>query len=332
MKRFTRILNSTPDEILPLIDSALRYKKNKTYPDLSTKLLGLVFFNSSLRTRLSFEAAMARAGGQALSVTPGSGTWAFETEFGVKMNSDKPEHIKEAARVISRYVDCIGVRSFASLTSLEKDFNEEILSAFEEFATVPVISLESATEHPCQMIADMVTLREKLINPKGKTFCLRWAPHIKPLPLAVPHSAALAAAFSGMNVTVAAPPGYELHAAYEKRIRELTELSGTNFSKVHSVKEIDESTEVLYVKSWGASELYGDLASQEESFQKHSDWMVTEDELLKKQHLMHCLPVRRNVVISDGVLDSKNSIVIDQAENRLWGQLAVLQEILGEKQ
>ncbi|MCB0321208.1 MAG: N-acetylornithine carbamoyltransferase, partial [Bdellovibrionales bacterium] len=260
-------------------------------------------------------------------VTPGSGTWAFETDFGVRMDSDKPEHIKEAIRVMARYVDILGVRTFASLSSLQDDAEERVLSAFEEYSTVPLVSLESAMEHPCQMIADMLTIRERLSETRGKTFCLRWAPHIKSLPMAVPNSAALAGALLGMNLTIAAPKGYELHERYSTRLQQLCDASGTTFQHVTSLNEIPSDCEILYVKSWGAPEFYGNPTAQTKSFESHKSWMVDENDLGSTAYLMHCLPVRRNVVVSDRALDHERSVIIDQAENRLWGQLAVLNDL-----
>ncbi|MCI5065017.1 N-acetylornithine carbamoyltransferase [bacterium] len=339
MKLFTRAERFATPLLLQIVAEAARMKSSKTYPELQGKILGNVFFNPSLRTKLSFETAMLRSGGTALSISPGGGTWSFEGKFGVRMDQDRPEHLKEAVRVMSRYVDALGARSFAGLQSAEEDAGEQILSAFEEYATVPVISLESALEHPCQMVADMLTIEEILGDRtlsnqrdlprenqyRGRNFCLRWAPHIKPLPLAVPHSSILAAAHLGMNITVAAPDGYELDERYVQQAREIACSNGGSYSEDHEPDALPENTEILSVKSWGARSLYGKQAQQAEELRKLSPWMVRESIYQKNTHLLHCLPVRRNVVITDKALDHPRSKIIDQAENRLWGQLAVLQ-------
>ncbi|MCB0329946.1 MAG: N-acetylornithine carbamoyltransferase [Bdellovibrionales bacterium] len=331
MKQFTRAKSLSGEFIADLIERAHAFKKSKKYPNLSGKILGNVFFNPSLRTKLSFEAAMARSGGTALSLSSGSGTWAFESELGVRMDQDKPEHLKEAVRVMSRYVDALGVRSFASLGSVEEDAKEKVLSAFEEYATVPVVSLESAFEHPCQMLADMMTVQELVGVPRGKNFCLRWAPHIKALPLAVPHSALLAAAHLGMNITLAAPEGYDIDKGYENWVRSISHEKGATFTRITEPERLPEDTNIVYVKSWGAPSLYSTPARQQEELRKLSTWMVREQQLQRDSYLMHCLPVRRNVVVSDGALDHRNSKVIDQAENRLWAQLGVLDWIFSEE-
>jgi len=309
------------------MQSALSMKRERRYPDLSGKLLGMVFMNPSLRTKLSFEAALARCGGQALSITPGGSSWAFEEHDGVRMDSDKPEHLKEAVRVMSRYVDALAIRSFAKLHSLNEDMADSTLSKFEEWSTVPVINLESAGEHPCQMLADMLTVSEILTEPRGKNFCLRWAPHIKPLPLAVPHSAVSAAAHLGMNITVCAPEGYELDPQYTEYAKTTAQASGGTFSQSHDPEEIPEDTRILYVKSWGAPALYGQLETQQYDFERYSNWTVDDAFLQEETHLMHCLPVRRNLVATDAALDHKHSVIIEQAENRLWAQLSVLEWI-----
>lgn len=331
MKQFTRARDLSTAALLELVEQASRYQQTQSYPDLSGKILGTVFFNPSLRTKLSFEAAMARSGGTALTLSPGGGTWAFESEFGVRMDQNKPEHLKEAVRVMSRYVDALGVRSFASLKSLEQDEKEDVLSAFEEYATVPIVSLESAMEHPCQMLADMLTMRTLLEECQGRRFCLRWAPHIKPLPLAVPHSALLAAAHLGMEVSISAPEEYSVHPAYQTAVQAITKKLGTSVQFSHEPDALPDHTDVVYVKSWGAPSLYGSPEKQAEELRKLSPWMVKRPLLQRDMHLLHCLPVRRNVVIDDDALDDPRAKVIDQAENRLWAQLAVLNWIFDKE-
>ena len=331
LKNFLSAKDLSPEICNFLINRAQEVKFSKDYPkSVKDKILGLVFFNQSLRTKLSFESAMARCGGTALSITPGDATWNLETELSATMNRDKAEHIIEASKVISRYVDAIGVRCFAKLNSLKEDLNEDILNSFAEHSTVPVISLESAMEHPCQMLADMLTLKEleKPSHQLSNQLIVRWAPHKKALPLAVPHSAALAGGFLGKDITVVIPSdAYHLEESYEAKIKQLSKDTGGSFNYSYDKKLTHSDSSTIYVKSWGAPAYYGNQEKQLEDFKTHADWMVTTEDLAPNHNLMHCLPVRRNLVISDNALDSSQSKVIDQAENRLWAQLAILESI-----
>jgi N-acetylornithine carbamoyltransferase len=254
------------------------------------------------------------------------------------MDGDRAEHIKEAARVLSRYVDCIGVRSFAKLNSFEADERDEILSAFARYATVPVVNLESAFEHPCQSLADMMTISEKLMDSlksgsfKGKRFVLSWAPHIKPLPLAVGHSALLTAAHLGMDLKVLRPAGYDLAPRVLEDARRIAASNGGSVTQSEEFMEGVSDADVLYVKSWGRTDLYGNLEAQIADFSRLSSWAREVKHLPKRGLLMHCLPVRRNVELHDSALDSERAVVIDQAENRLWAQAAILERIFSAKE
>lgn len=327
MKHYTQAKRCSLDTLLSLLQAASLMKYERRYPDLSGKILGMVFMNPSLRTKLSFEAAMARCGGQALSITPGESSWAFEEQLGIRMDSDRPEHLKDAVRVMSRYVDALALRSFAKLQSVTEDVQDTTLRRFEDWSTVPVMSLESAVEHPCQMLADMLTIKEICTEPKAKNFCLRWAPHIKPLPLAVPHSAIFAAAHLGMNITVCAPEGYELHTEFIQYAKETTTLLGGTFAQSHDPSSLPDDTKIVYVKSWGATSLYNQPERQRQDFERHAHWMVDAPLLQEETRLLHCMPIRRNLVATDAALDHKNSAIIEQAENRLWAQLSILEWI-----
>lgn len=326
MKHWLSMLESRGEALRSLVSRAGEIKGGSATNALRGKVMTALYFNPSLRTRASFESGLARFGGHCVSLSPGSDTWAFEWREGTVMDGREAEHLAEAVRVLCRYSDCLGVRSFAGLRDAAEDAREEVLRAFVKYASVPVVNLESATEHPCQALADMLTIAEKLDAPRGRHFVLRWAPHIKPLPLAVPHSAALAAATLGMRVTIVHPEGYELAPNVMARVRELCEESGSECQVAHEYRDADSSAEVLYVKSWGSPSLYGKSDAQTEDFTRLAGWRV--DCLNSEVLLMHCLPVRRNVVIADAVLDSAQSIVIDQAENRLWAQVAILEHLL----
>ncbi|MCG3127848.1 MAG: N-acetylornithine carbamoyltransferase [Phycisphaerae bacterium] len=340
MRKFISFLDHEPADLLALAHFALAVKQRRDEPArtaLHRRILGMVFFNPSLRTRMSFEAAMLRFGGAAITLNVGGDAWNLEYRDGVIMNGDRAEHVREAAPVISRYCDILGVRTFASLASAEDDARDTMMRAFSTYATVPVVSMESALEHPCQGLADMLTLEEKLGGAAKRKFVLTWAPQARPVPMAVPHSAILAAAAAGMNVTVAHPPGYDLNAEIVDRARSWCAASNCEFRITHDQRTACREADAVYVKSWGAARLYRDVPAQLDDFKRYADWMVTLAHLQphpsasgkSKPILMHCLPVRRNVVIADHALDDPGCVVVDQAENRLWAEVAVLTRLLG---
>ncbi len=325
----------TADSLEPLrkllvAATTLKSRRDRLPKDaLRGRVMGMVFFNPSLRTRTSFESLMARLGGHAICLNVGGDTWALEHRDGVVMDGAAAEHIREAAPVLSRYCDVLGVRTFAGLKDAAEDAKDAVIRSFARHATVPIINMESAMEHPCQGLADRMTIEEKLRDARGKRFVLTWAPHVKGLPMAVPHSAALAAASAGMHVTVAHPPGYELNADVMATARRWCAEAGTSFEIAHEQTPACRAADVVYVKSWGSAALYGKPDEQTASFRAHRDWTVAlrhfgKDEAL----LMHCLPVRRNVVIADEALDSRHRVVVDQAENRMWAQMAVVMKLL----
>lgn len=331
MPNWTTMLEYEPPQLAELVEQALRIKHGDASAARSAiagRILTMLFFNPSLRTRASFEAAMIRFGGHAVCLNVAADAWKLEHRDGVVMDGECPEHIREAAPVLSRYGHALAVRSFARLQDPDEDARDEVLSGFARHATVPVINMESAAEHPCQGLADWLTVRERLGETRGRRFVLSWAPHVKALPLAVPHSAILAAAAAGMHVTVAHPPGYGLHARYLERATAWCQANGATFEVVGDQRAATRAGDIVYVKSWGAPRLYGDAAGQARDFEAHRDWTLTRDHLSPDASVMHCLPVRRNLVIADEVLDSEQSIVIDQAENRLWAQVAILTLLL----
>ena len=320
MKNFISFLDFSSSELNQLVESAINLKSKGIKQNLQGKTIGLIFLSPSLRTRVSFEAAIFKLGGHAIVLNQDSSSWGIEFNEGAIMNSDKAEHIKEAARVLSRYCDCIGVRSFAKLENLAEDEKDQIINSFRAYSSVPVINLESSFEHPCQALADMMTIKEKMGETKGKKFTLSWAPHVKALPLAVPHSAILAAANLGMEITITHPPGYELNEKFTSSCKNIRINKDQN--------EACNEADILYVKSWGAPKFYGNSELQANDFSEKQNWCISNKHLGEKTLLMHCLPVRRNVVIKDEALDNKQSVVIDQAENRLWTEAAILENLL----
>lgn len=333
MRHWITMLDWSPAELAGLVALAQRIKAGRGGAEtarLRERILTMVFFNPSLRTRSSFEAAMLRFGGHALCLDVGGNTWKLEHRDGVRMDGDCAEHIREAAPVLCRYGDLLAVRTFAGMRSAAEDAGDPVIRAFARFATQPVINMESAIEHPCQGLSDWLTIVEKLGATRGRRFTLTWAPQIRGLPMAVPHSAVLSAAAAGMHVTIAHPPGYELNRAILDRATGWCRQAGATLTVTHEQRTACREADVVYVKSWGAAGLYGDAAAQAASFAEHAGWMVTPAHLGSRAILMHCLPVRRNVVISDEALDDPRSVVVDQAENRLWAQAAILSRLLAD--
>jgi N-acetylornithine carbamoyltransferase len=252
------------------------------------------------------------------------------------MDKDTVEHIIDAARVLGRYADAVGVRSFPRGSDWAVAREDAIVRNFAKYCEKPVINFESARRHPCQALADAMTLREKLGETAGKRFVLTWAWHPKALPTAVPASAALAAAALGMEIVIARPPGYELDPEDTALIRRLAQQQGGEF--VHIIDDPDDATvgaDAVYVKSWGSVKLYGQPQEEKQLRAGLRDWRLTPGRVKStrggKGIVMHCLPVRRNVEIDDAVLDGPNSVVVDQAENRLHAQRALLLELLSGK-
>ena len=313
MKHFTSIKDVSDPSAL--IKASLETKKNP-HADIElgrNKTLGLVFFNSSLRTRMSTTRAAYNLGMNVITLNVSSDSWQLEFADGIRMDGGTAEHIREAVPVLCSYCDIIGVRSFPGLVNRNEDYEEKVINAFVEFGSCPVVNLESATLHPLQSLTDMMTIEEfkKVDRPK---VVMTWAPHIKALPQAVANSFLQWGSQMEMDLTVTCPEGLELAEAFTGTIQ-----------VEHNQKKAFEKADFVYVKNWSSYRDYGKVVDR-------PDWELT---LQKLQHtngakVMHCLPVRRNVVIADDVLDSNNSIVIQQAENRLYTAQAVLKGILME--
>src|SRR5687767_13019822 len=328
---FLKTSDWAAEELEALIESAVRFKTGEDRNQaLAGRSVALVFFNPSLRTRASMQVGIYELGGNAVVLEPGGTSWTLEHREGVVMDSDKTEHVAEFVRVLGRYCVAIGVRTFAALKNWEEERTDPILNAFAKYSDVPIINLESAMHHPCQALADMMTIREKLGDGRKKVL-LTWAWHPKSLPMAVPNSFALAAAQMGHDLTIAHPQGYELDDELMKEIRE-TAGTGSRITIEHDVDKAFDGAEVVYAKSWGSKKFYGapdkDIAERE---QYRGNWIVDEAKMVRTNDaiFMHCLPVRRNVIVTDGVIDSPASVVIDEAENRLHVQKAVMSLVLG---
>ncbi len=318
-------------ELDGLLDAGLRFKAGS---DLSRPLSGrsvaLVFFNPSLRTRASMQIGVHELGGNAVVLEPGGTSWTLEHRQGAVMDSDKTEHVAEFVRVLARYCGAIGVRTFAAMKDWGDERTDPVLNAFAKYSDVPIINLESAMHHPCQSLADMMTIRERL-GAGRKRVLLSWAWHPKPLPMAVPNSFALAAAQMGHDLVIAHPVGYELDEELMETVRLHARDAGGSLIITHNIEEAFEGAEVVYAKSWGAKQFYGDADKDVATRAQHRDkWIVDESKMAKTNEaiFMHCLPVRRNVIVTDGVIDSPASVVIDEAENRLHVQKAILSKLI----
>jgi len=330
VKHFTHIADLGVAGVASVLDDALTWKRKGPGAHLSGKLLGMVFFNPSLRTRASFEAAMLRGGGNAIVLDVGNGVWKLEDRIGAVMDGDRPEHIKEAIPVLGRYTDALAVRTFGALQDDNADALDPVLSAFRELAGVPVISMESAREHPCQGLADVLTLRENFGATQKLPVTLTWAPHIKPLPKAVPHSFLLSAAAAGCEVRVTHPPGFDLHPSVIDEAKEYARAAGGSVTVTHDRAAALSGSRAVYAKAWGPNTAVVTPAEAPALIAQHRDWLVGPKVLAAAQDpiFLHCLPVRRNVEVADAVLDGKASRVIDEAENRFHVQRVLLHRLL----
>src|SRR5437879_8423178 len=257
MRNFLSTSDLSGSDLAHLIDSALQFKggADQSQP-LAGKSVALVFFNPSLRTRASMQVGVYELGGNAVVLEPGGTSWTLEHREGAVMDGDKTEHVAEFVRVLGRYCVAIGVRTFAALKNWEEERIDPILNAFAKYSEVPIINLESAMHHPCQALADMMTIREKLGKDRKKVL-LTWAWHPKPLPMAVPNSFALAAAQMGHDLTIAHPPGYELDDELMEEIRRQAAEAGGSIVVEHHVDKAFDGVEVVYAKSWGGQSFYG---------------------------------------------------------------------------
>jgi N-acetylornithine carbamoyltransferase len=314
-----------------VIDSALQFKRGEDpAKPLAGKSVALVFFNPSLRTRASMQIGIYDLGGNPVLLEPGGTSWALEHRDGVVMDGDKIEHVTEFVSVLARYCSAIGVRTFAALKNWEEERTDPVLRAFAKYSDVPIINLESAMHHPCQALADMMTIRERR-GAERKRVVLTWAWHPKPLPMAVPNSFALAAAQMGHELVIAHPESYELDDKLMANIQEQSAGAGGTVEVTNDIEAAFAGSDVIYAKSWGAKQFYGKPESDIEARgQYRAQWIVDEQKMARTNGaiFMHCLPVRRNVIVTDGVIDSPASVVIDEAENRLHVQKAILKKVL----
>ena len=314
-----------------VLDAAVDYKKHDTRTEAAAgKTIGLLFFNPSLRTRTSMEVAAAHLGADSTTLTPGEGTWNLAWEDGAVMDGDSAEHVREAIGVLSRYHDALGVRVFASGTDYAADKSDELIRRVADVATVPVINLESAWAHPCQAVSDASLLTERFDgDTAGKDFVLSWTYHPKALPMAVPNSTVKMAARCGMNVTVARPDSHALDDDVMAAAQSLADPHGATVTATDDLDGAVEGADVVYAKSWGGPMVYDEPDREAEIRTQSRDWRITEARMDATDNgaFMHCLPVRRNVVVDDAVMDGPHAAHLDQAGYRLHAQKALLDYI-----
>lgn len=312
MKHFLSINDVT--DLNQLITNGIAAKRNP-FADIElgkNKTIGLLFFNSSLRTRISTQKAAQNLGLNVITMNVGQDGWGLEMEEGVIMNGDKAEHVKEAAAVIGSYCDIIGIRSFAGLQDRDKDYAEIVFQQFKKYAEVPIINLESATRHPLQSLADCITIEEFKIKQRPKVV-LTWLPHFKALPQAVANSFCEWMNPMDVELVITHPEGYDL----------APEFVGKG-QVIYDQDKAMEGADFVYAKNWSSYQSYGQVLTSDPS------WMITEAKMALTDNgkFMHCLPLRRNMKVADEVLDGPRSLVIEQAANREWSAQAALREVL----
>ncbi len=333
MKHFITTQEWDKEELDCLLRHASELKANPLQPLLEGKTIALLFFNPSLRTRSSFEIGAWQMGGHAVVLEPGQGTWAMAFGDGEIMDGGAEEHMSEAARVLSRYCDLIAVRAFPAFVDWSIDRQDHVIRAFAKHATVPVINMETIT-HPCQELAHIMGLQERFETSdlRGKKYVLTWTYHPKPLNTAVANSAAMIATKFGMDVTLLCPDErFLLDERYMSFAAENAEDSGGSFSVSHDIEASYSGADVIYAKSWGALPFFGSWEKEKPIRDANKHFIVDDAkmELTNGAVFSHCLPARRNVKATDSVMDSPNSMIIEEAENRLHIQKALMAALVG---
>lgn len=318
-------------ELQAMLEDADAFRRSPTSDVLKGRKAALVFFNPSLRTRSSFQIAMLDLGGDAI-VLDAAGTWPLETTPGAIMDGDAEEHVSEAARVLSRYCDFICVRAFPKFIDWSIDRQDLVVKAFAEHASVPVVNMETIV-HPCQELALMRAIEDRIGAPDGKKFVLTWTYHPKPLNTAVANSALLIAAKFGMEVTLLCPtPDYVLDEKFMSRAKADAEAQGRSITLSHDIESAYKGADVVYAKSWGALPYFGNWEAEKTIRDAHKHFIVDEQKMALTDGglFSHCLPMRRNVKATDAVADAPYSMIIEEAENRLHVQKAILKRLAAE--
>ena len=331
MKHFLNTQDWSRAELDALLVQASHFKRNRIGDELKGRSIALVFFNPSLRTRTSFELGAFQLGGHAVVLQPGKDAWPIEFDLGTVMDGEAEEHIAEVAKVLSRYVDLIGVRAFPRFADWSVDRQDKVLRGFAAYATVPVINLETIT-HPCQELAHVMALQEHLgTDLRGRKYVLTWTWHPKALNTAVANSALTIATRMGMDVTLLCPaPEYALDERYMGWARQNAKEHGGSLQVSHDIESAYAGADVVYAKSWGALPYFGRWQDEKPLRGRYRHFIVDETKMALTNNAVfsHCLPLRRNVKATDAVMDSPRCIAIDEAEDRLHVQKAVMARLL----
>ena len=332
MKHFLNTQDWSRAELDALLVQASHFKRNRIGDELKGRSIALVFFNPSLRTRTSFELGAFQLGGHAVVLQPGKDAWPIEFDLGTVMDGEAEEHIAEVAKVLSRYVDLIGVRAFPRFADWSVDRQDKVLRGFAAYATVPVINMETIT-HPCQELAHVMALQEHLgtTDLRGRKYVLTWTWHPKALNTAVANSALTIATRMGMDVTLLCPtPEYALDERYMGWARQNAKEHGGSLQVSHDIESAYAGADVVYAKSWGALPYFGRWQDEKPLRGRYRHFIVDETKMALTNNAVfsHCLPLRRNVKATDAVMDSPRCIAIDEAEDRLHVQKAVMARLL----
>jgi len=332
MRHFLTTADWSRSELQGLLDRAATFKSGTVSRSLEGKSIALLFFNPSLRTRSSFDIGAHQMGGHAIVLDAKGATWPLEFSDGTVMDGSEEEHVREAARVLSSYVDLIAIRCFPEFKDWRAEREDPMISAFAKHATVPVINMETIV-HPCQELALMLALQERMGSVEGKDFLLTWVPHPKPLNTAVANSALLIASKFGMNVRMLVPDeAYRLDERYMTAAEKFCGDAGASLSVTTDVEAAYSGANVVYAKSWGALPFYGNWEDEAPLRAKGSDFMITPEKMAMTDNgvVSHCLPMRRNVKIADAVVDSPAFLGIEEAGNRLHVQKAVMETLANQ--
>ncbi len=333
MQHFLSTVDWSAEQLDDLLDLASRLKQEPMQEHLRGKSIALMFLNPSLRTRTSFELGMQQLGGIAIVLQPGKDAWGVEFKSGIVMDGDAEEHIAEVAGVLSRYCDLIALRAFPLFKDWSVDREDAVIKSLAQYASVPVVNMETIV-HPCQELALMLTLKEKLGEVRKKKFVLSWTWHPRPLNTAVANSALLIASKFGMDVTLLCPEeAYRLDPQFESAAIDYATQSGGSFNLTHDIDEAYAGADAVYAKSWGALPFYGKPDQEWELRKKYRHFIVDEDKMAKTNGALfsHCLPLRRNLKATDAVMDADYCVALDEAENRLHVQKAIMMKLLGKK-
>jgi len=330
MHHFLSTADWSREQLDGLLNLAADLKQDPVNDRLRGKSIALLFLNPSMRTRTSFDLGMQQMGGIAIVLQPGKDAWGVEFEPGAVMEGDAEEHIAEVAGVLSRYCDLIGLRAFPLFRDWSNDREDKVIKSLARHATVPVINMETIV-HPCQELALMMTLKEKLGEVKNRKFVLTWTWHPRPLNTAVANSALLIASKFGMDVTMLCPEeAYRLDSQFESAAVRFAGENGGSFRVTHDIEEAYSGADVVYAKSWGALPYYGRPGEEWELRRNYRHFIVDEEKMALTNNglFSHCLPLRRNVKATDGVMDADYCVALDEAENRLHVQKAVMLNLL----